>query len=65
MNAWKQQSVTVPNDCLNFNLFTHHELQYIGLYRQLNGSNILGYMYRKVRGKLKAMGLLGLFPSTK
>ena len=29
MNAWKQQSVTVPNDCLNSNLLAHHELQYI------------------------------------
>ena len=29
MNAWKQQSVTVPNDCLNYNLLSHHELHYI------------------------------------
>ena len=29
MNAWKQQSVTVSNDCLNYKLLAHHELQYI------------------------------------
>ena len=27
MNAWKQQSVTVPNEC--YKLLAHHELQYI------------------------------------
>ena len=29
MNARKQQSVTVPNDYLKYNLLAHHELQYI------------------------------------
>ena len=29
MHAWKQQSVTVPNDCLNDDLLAHHKLQYI------------------------------------
>ena len=29
MQAWKQQSVTVPNDCLNDNLLEHHQMQYI------------------------------------
>ena len=40
MNAWKQQSVTVPNDCLNYNLLAHHEFQYIILLATFQTYNL-------------------------